>query len=139
MTPLGMESEIIADSSITASTVRNNDHHAHFGRPNTQRGSSKSWCSSPSDLAPYLQVDLGERKAVCGVGTQGRGILDRSVYYPMRYSVQLSNESSNWMAIHQYRETKVGIRVNNYRLQPLITEEVRPNWSLGWGKIQQLL
>ena len=104
--PLGMESVGIPDSSITASSQYDNNHHAYDARPNTQRNSGKSWCTR--ELIPYLQVDLRKITTICGIGTQRRLPYENQKNYPKTYSVEVSNDSTTWTFMKQYGEIKVG-------------------------------
>ena len=96
-----MENDFIPDSSIRASTALNKFHDKIYARPNTQRNSARGWCAQSIDEKPFWQVDLGEIKSVCGVGTMGRG--DHGFHYgfPVSYSVQLSNDSLNWIFVKE--------------------------------------
>ena len=96
-----MENDFIPDSSIKASTAFNIYHDKFYARPNTQRNSPRSWCANAIDEKPFWQVDLGEIKSVCGVGTMGRGSHGSNYGYPISYSVQLSNDSFNWTFIEE--------------------------------------
>ena len=102
-----MENDFIPDSSIASSSIYNIYHDKVFARPNTQRNAARSWCANGSDNRPYLQVDLGEIKSVCAVGTMGRGSLTHNYAYPISYSVQLSNDSHNWTFITEGDTIKV--------------------------------
>lgn len=91
-----MEANCIPDSAISSSSAIDVWHDKQFARPNTQRNSARGWCAAGSDERPYLQVDLGEIRSVCGVGTMGRGSISAHYGYPISYSVLLSNDSLNW-------------------------------------------
>jgi hypothetical protein len=105
--PLGMENDFIPDSSLSSSSIFNIYHNNYYARPNTQRNAPRSWCANQSDKKPYFQVNLGEIKSVCGVGTMGRGSLGSNHAYPMSYSVQLSNDSFNWTFVEKDKNENV--------------------------------
>jgi hypothetical protein len=105
---MGVEHLVIPDDRMTSSTTFNADYQAYYGRINTDRGIYQSWCALGNDEDPYLQVDLGNIKTICGVGTQGRG-KDDDVHdlWAKSYRVRLSNDSTNWIYLKQDGSTKV--------------------------------
>jgi hypothetical protein len=105
---MGVEHGVIPDGQMTASTIYSSDFPAHFGRVNIDAGTYKTWCAESGDKEPYLQVDLGHIRTICGVGTQGRGKYDAVDYFSWitSYSVQLSNDSSTWVDFQQNGWTK---------------------------------
>ncbi|EDO36086.1 predicted protein, partial [Nematostella vectensis] len=52
-----------------------------------------SWCAAPSDVTPYLQVDLGSRHVICAVATQGSPTAD---HWVQTYKIQASLDGSSW-------------------------------------------
>ena len=59
--------DIIPDAQITASS-NYASFYPHKGRLNGDSG----WCQRPFEIPDnYIQVDMGARRAVCGVATQG--------------------------------------------------------------------
>jgi hypothetical protein len=105
---MGVEHLVIPDDRMTSSTTYKADYQAYYGRINTDRGIYQSWCALDNDDDPYLQVDLGNIKTICGVGTQGRG-KDDDVHdlWAKSYRVRLSNDSTNWIYLKQDGSTKV--------------------------------
>lgn len=67
--PLGMQNGEIKDGQITASSAGKNEP-AYNARLNLE---GKSWCPAEKSKSEYLQVDLGEIKAVSKVLIQGKG------------------------------------------------------------------
>ena len=110
-----MENDFIPDSSITSSSIFNIYHNSFYARPNTQRNVPRSWCTaSETEKRPYLQVDLGEIKSVCAVGTMGRGSLDYHFGYPISYSAQLSNDSFNWTYVAEGNNKNVSKKLSMF-------------------------
>ena len=72
-----MESGAITDDKISASSKVNAGTPAKNGRLNYLYGSS--WCASPSDKNPYLEIDLGVTHIICAVSTQGNSRADEWV------------------------------------------------------------
>ena len=96
---LGMESGLIPDSNITASSEKN-ANTAENGRLN----SGSSWCAGTSDSAPYLQIDLQTLHIICAVSTQGNSQVDQWV---KTYKLQLSTDGSTWTDYKEGGEVKV--------------------------------
>ena len=72
-----MESGAITDDKISASSKVNAGTPAKNGRLNYVYGSS--WCASPSDKNPYLEIDLGVTHIICAVSTEGNSRADEWV------------------------------------------------------------
>ena len=72
-----MESGAITDDKISASSKVNTGTPAKNGRLNYVYGSS--WCASPSDKNPYLEIDLEVTHIICAVSTQGNSRADEWV------------------------------------------------------------
>ena len=94
-----MESGLIPDSNITASSEKN-ANTAENGRLN----SGSSWCAGTSDSAPYLQIDLQTLHVICAVSTQGNSQADQWV---KTYKLQLSIDGSTWTDYKEGGEVKV--------------------------------
>ncbi|XP_030844550.1 uncharacterized protein LOC579853 isoform X8 [Strongylocentrotus purpuratus] len=72
--PLGLESYIIPDSSMTASSEFSADYGAKRGRLNLVRdGNLKAaWIARTNDANQWIQVDLADIYRITSVATQGR-------------------------------------------------------------------
>ena len=86
-----MQSGLIPDSRITASSQLNSNTPAKNGRLYFTAGSS--WCASTSDSYPYLQIDLQTLHIICAVSTQGNAKADEWVE---TYTLQTSTDGKNW-------------------------------------------
>lgn len=90
-----MESYVISDGQISASSQWDNNHAAIQGRLNFKAGSGKrgGWSSLHNDVNQWLQIDLGDPNTdVTGLATQGRNALSQWVTkYKMQYSVDGTN------------------------------------------------
>ena len=64
---LGMQSKDIPDANITASSKLTSNHSPALARL-YKKG---AWCSAPNDDSPYLQIQLGEKKSITKIRTQG--------------------------------------------------------------------
>ncbi|EDO35547.1 predicted protein, partial [Nematostella vectensis] len=87
---LGMEKRAIPDLYITSSTQNDISTPPSEGRLNLQGG---SWCASPSDVTPFLQVDLGTRHVICAVATQGSPTADQ---WAVSYQLQFADDENFW-------------------------------------------
>ncbi|XP_068725972.1 receptor-type tyrosine-protein phosphatase T-like isoform X6 [Montipora capricornis] len=88
---LGLEKGFILDGQITSSSDLSPNTPAKNGRLNYTAGSS--WCASPSDSFPYLEIDLQSLHIICAVSTQGNSKADQWV---KTYSLQSSTDGATW-------------------------------------------
>lgn len=97
MQPLGMESGVITDSQITASSLNNNNHS-----PARARLNNWGWTAAVDDIKSWLQIDLGSYKIVTRVATQG---VSQSVtgFWVTSYRLQYSDEG---FIFHFYQEPR---------------------------------
>ena len=90
-----MESYVISDGQISASSQWNANHAAIQGRLNFKAASGKQggWSSKHNDVNQWLQIDLGDPNTdVTGLATQGRNAYSQWVTkYKMQYSVDGTN------------------------------------------------
>ena len=86
-----MESYVISDGQISASSQWDVNHAAIQGRLNFKAGSGKQggWSSGYNNVNQWLQIDLGDPNTdVTGLATQGRNAGSQWVTkYKMQYSV----------------------------------------------------
>uniref|UniRef100_A0A8C1R3F7 ferroxidase n=1 Tax=Cyprinus carpio TaxID=7962 RepID=A0A8C1R3F7_CYPCA len=72
--PLGMESGLIKDAQITASSVASNWYsgqwHPWYARLN-KLGTVNAWQAKNNDMQPWIQVELKDIKKITGIITQG--------------------------------------------------------------------
>ena len=90
--PLGMESGVITDSQISASSVYSNQHvpqnaRLHFkGAKAPLAFVSAGWRAGEGNTNQWLQVDLQQTTRVIGIATQGRHDYDQWVTkYKLQY------------------------------------------------------
>ncbi|XP_077985569.1 putative carboxypeptidase X1 [Glandiceps talaboti] len=95
--PVGVESKLIPDSQITASSNYNTVHMSHQGRLNwCQSGYSCSWCAQQNIVGQWLQINLGYPRKVTEVATQGRsGAAQWVTSYKLSYG-----DGSSWTYVH---------------------------------------
>ncbi|XP_078661525.1 P-selectin-like [Branchiostoma floridae x Branchiostoma belcheri] len=88
-----MESGVIPDESITASSHWDADLVANNGRLNAIDGFG-AWAAGNSAVGEFLQVDFGHMKRVTGTIVQGRNVgVDQWV---TSYKLQYSREATTW-------------------------------------------
>ncbi len=70
---VGLEDRRIPDAAFSASSILTRAHSASRARLHTQVRNLQAagWAPRLSDRAPWLQVDLGTRMIIAGIGTQG--------------------------------------------------------------------
>lgn len=98
---LGVESGLIPDAQLTASSQYNDDHGAHRGRLNMQIEGKKrgGWVARFANKNQWLQVDLGSVNVVTAVATQGRSDYPQ---YVKKYKLRYSQDGNDFV---YYRET----------------------------------
>ncbi|XP_072301026.1 coagulation factor V [Eucyclogobius newberryi] len=96
--PLGMESRLIQDYQITASSTASSWYGGpwkpSFARLNKQ-GTINAWQAGTNDLQQWLQVELPQIKKITGIITQGAKSLGKEMYV-ISFSVQHSNDGLHW-------------------------------------------
>ncbi|XP_078371407.1 uncharacterized protein LOC144655059 [Oculina patagonica] len=98
---LGMESGLISDDKLHASSEYNADQAANRGRLHIQFSGDKTggWVAGTVDVNQWIQVDLGSQDTkVTRVATQGRSDY---AYWVTNYTLQYSNNGVNFQ---NYRE-----------------------------------
>ena len=82
-----MESQVISDTQITASTQWDNDNSAKFARLNLG-----GWVAGAVDPRQWLQVDLGTYSSVTSVATQGVSLRGWRKCWTAIYHLQYSDD-----------------------------------------------
>ncbi|XP_060090583.1 discoidin, CUB and LCCL domain-containing protein 2 isoform X3 [Heteronotia binoei] len=141
---LGMESGVIADSQINASSFLEWPEQA--GQPNTWRPErarlkrpGHSWAALANDEYQWLQLDLNKEQRITGIITTG-STLAEYYYYVSAYRILYSSDAQKWTV---YREPGVERdkifqgntgyyqEVRNNFIPPIIARFVRIN-PLKW-------
>ena len=87
--PLGMSSNAIPDTSVTASSFNSasdwdrEPKYARLGKV------GRFWSSAPGDSEPWIQVDLGSSHQVIGLQTEGYLSTLRTSYWIDQIKVQV--------------------------------------------------
>ena len=104
--PLGVEDLRIPDSALSASSRWDEYHGPHRGRLNTQRRGRYrgAWSSRANNRHQWLQIDIGTRALVYGLGTQGRQDHGQWV---KAYKVMYSGDGVRWRWYQVRRRTLV--------------------------------
>ncbi|XP_034999026.1 contactin-associated protein-like 2a isoform X1 [Hippoglossus stenolepis] len=84
-------------TAFTSSSVFSNGYAAGYAKLN-RRGGAGGWSPLDSDHYQWLQVDLGSRKQVSAIATQGRY---SSSDWTTRYRLLYSDTGRNWKPYHQ--------------------------------------
>ncbi|POI27720.1 hypothetical protein CIB84_008529, partial [Bambusicola thoracicus] len=141
---LGMESGVISDSQITASSIL--EWPDQTGRVNTWKPENARlkrrgppWAALDSDERQWLQIDLNKEKRITGIITTG-STLAEYYYYVSAYRILYSDDAQKWTV---YREpgidkdkvfqgnTELYQEVRNNFIPPIIARFVRIN-PLKW-------
>ena len=91
-----MESQVISDAQITASTEWNNYNSAKFARLNLG-----GWVARAVDPRQWLQVDLGTYSSVTKVAIQGVNLRGWRKCWTASYNLQYSDDG---ITFHFYKE-----------------------------------
>ena len=94
-----METRLIKDTQITASSEWDSTHAAIHARLNFKAGGGKrgAWSAGSNDANQWIQVALGSYTNVTGIATQGRNEVDQWV---TKYQLQYSDDGVNF---HYYK------------------------------------
>lgn len=90
--PLGMESETISDTQLSASSQMDGDHSAAQARLHFKADGSIAggWSALKNDLNQWFQIDLGSYTRVTSMATQGRNAYKEWV---TKYRLQYSDDA----------------------------------------------
>ena len=102
---LGLESGLITDQQITASSSWDTAHGKQNARLNRQaaRGKTSAWSAGSNDLNQWLQIDLGRNVKITKLATQGRN--DYGNQWVKSYTFAYSADGSN--VLQAYKENEV--------------------------------
>lgn len=98
--PLGLETGIIEDHQINASSSLDEHHLPKYARLN----GNSSWMPSPYDPEPYIRFYFKERMIITGVVVQGGGIRDNT--WVENFEVQYSYFPDE-VQVYQYMDYTV--------------------------------
>ncbi|XP_037543004.1 coagulation factor V [Nematolebias whitei] len=132
--PLGMESGLIEDHHITASSTASSwlsPWKPSLARLNKQ-GTINAWKAKNSDMNQWLQVELPEIKKITGIVTQGAKSFGKEMYV-MFYSLQYSDNGIHWTPYSEEDEpvkvfsgnTNNSDPVKNYIYPPIFSRFIR--------------
>lgn len=101
---LGLESGLITDQQITASSSWNTAHGKQNARLNRQaaRGKTSAWSAGSNDLNQWLQIDFGRNVKITKLATQGRN--DYGDQWVKSYTLAYSADGSNVFQTYQENE-----------------------------------
>ncbi|XP_034154116.2 contactin-associated protein-like 2 [Pangasianodon hypophthalmus] len=87
----------LSHSAFSSSSVFTTGYAPEYAKLN-RRGGAGGWSPLDTDHYPWLQVDLGSRKQVTAIATQGRY---SSSDWTTRYRLLYSDTGRNWKPYHQ--------------------------------------
>ncbi|XP_004716811.2 discoidin, CUB and LCCL domain-containing protein 2, partial [Echinops telfairi] len=137
---LGMESGVIADAQITASSVL--EWTDHTGQENSWkpekarlRKPGPPWAAFATDESQWLQIDLNKEKKITGILTTGSTMIEHN-YYVSAYRILYSDDGQKWTVyrepgVEQYKifqgNKDYHQDVRNNFLPPIIARFIRVN------------
>ena len=105
---LGMESDVIPNSQLRASSQRNQVSGPSRGRLNVKESNSLvgAWVALSDNLNQWLQIDLGNRNTnFTHVATQGRNAF--STQWVTKYNLEFSDDGVNFQYYEEQGQVKV--------------------------------
>ena len=107
---LGMETRLINDAQITASSEYSSNHAAIQARLNFKTGGGKqgAWSASSNDANQWIQVALASYTTLTGIATQGRNGANQWV---TEYQLQYSDDGVNFRYYKALCETLPKVRL----------------------------
>uniref|UniRef100_A0A8C1N2A8 ferroxidase n=1 Tax=Cyprinus carpio TaxID=7962 RepID=A0A8C1N2A8_CYPCA len=133
--PLGMESGLIKDAQITASSVASNWYsgqwHPWYARLN-KLGTVNAWQAKNNDMQPWIQVELKDIKKITGIITQGAKSFGNEMFVTA-YTLEYSEDSKRWtkkkcflLFSQTFRgNTDNNGQVKNYIYPPIFSKFIR--------------
>merc|ERR1712062_271457 len=97
--PMGVQSGLIPDANLKASSSKPTNQPVK-ARPM----SASSWQPSPVDGNPYLEVDLGIKSSVHGIGTLGDPDRTKTCWVT-KYLVKTSLDGTTWTTLKDKNNT----------------------------------
>uniref|UniRef100_A0A8D3AH48 ferroxidase n=1 Tax=Scophthalmus maximus TaxID=52904 RepID=A0A8D3AH48_SCOMX len=111
--PLGLESGVIEDRRITASSEASNWYSGPW-RPSLARlnrqGAVNAWQAKYNDMSEWLQVELPHVKKITGIITQGAKSLGKEMYVTS-YALQYSDNGIHW---NQYTDDEEEVALKTF-------------------------
>ncbi|XP_054275589.1 discoidin domain-containing receptor tyrosine kinase B-like [Macrosteles quadrilineatus] len=124
---LGLESGVVPDSAVTASSSYVPNVGPQFGRLKVERAGG-GWCPKQQierGVREFLQVDLDEVYVVTGVQTQGRFDHGRGQEYAEEYSLEYWRPGlAEWREYHRWDGKK--ILTGNSDTSSVVTHRLTP-------------
>ncbi|XP_078375887.1 uncharacterized protein LOC144659348 [Oculina patagonica] len=123
--PLGMESRLIKDDQISASSQADANHAAHQGRLNFLAGGGKQggWSAKTNDLSQWIKVDLLTYTKVTGVSTQGRNAEDQRV---TKYKLQYSDDGATFLFYKEPGQSSAKVFEGNQDSDTIVYHQLNP-------------
>ncbi|MCI4378417.1 hypothetical protein PGIGA_G00215670 [Pangasianodon gigas] len=134
--PLGMQSGLISDHQITASSVASN-WYSSMWQPWLARldkqGSLNAWQAKSNDMHPWLQIELKDVKKITGIVTQGAKSLNTEMFVTT-YVLEYSDDGKKWTKYSDNEDYEVktfmgnsdnNSHVKNYIYPPIFSRFIR--------------
>ena len=116
-----MESKLISDNQISASSQLDGNHSAIQARLHSKADGSnaRAWSALTNDPNQWLQVDLGSATRVTRVATQGSNAYNESV---TKYKLQYSDDGVTFQFYKDVGDTSAKVFARCQRNKHLFTD-----------------
>lgn len=116
-----MESKLISDDQIIASSQLDGNHSAIQARLHSKTDGSNAgaWSALTNDLNQWLQVDLGSATRVTRVATQGSNAYNESV---TKYKLQYSDDGVTFQFYKDVGDTSAKVFARCPRIEHLFID-----------------
>ncbi|XP_022779610.1 retinoschisin-like [Stylophora pistillata] len=126
--PLGMESGVITDSQIIASSEYASNHGARYARLHFKGARhpgfvSAGWAAKESNTNQWLQVDLRQTTEVIGIATQGRHDYDQWV---TKYKLQYGQDGQTFRVYRRNGDTSDTVFTGNTDRDTVVYHDFNP-------------
>ncbi len=124
---LGMESGVISDSQISASSEYSVTYAAKYGRLNYRY--RWAWSARDNDVNQWLQIDLSSQyTSIMRVATQGNPPYAHTPYeYVSSYKLQYGNDEEHFYYYREQGQSTAKVNYYSTTLRGQITRETSTN------------
>lgn len=112
-----MQSKAIPDANIRASSSLSSNHAPALARLDGQG----AWCSARNDNSPYIQIQLGKKKSITMIMTQGSL---EDLRWATKYQIKYLKEGK-WVTYRKADGTLVSVKL----LQELTKKKTNKLWG----------
>ena len=132
--PLGMENGEIPNEAVKASSYFRSRTIPWQARLNNMEtiGYTGAWCTLQNAIGEYLQIDLGKKRVVNKIATQGRP-WTTDIQWVTSYKLLFSSDEANWNEYQNKGVVKVNAVKETRSLAAWVTILNSKTWSISTG------